>query len=260
MYPDKHWLALYLTGKYPGKAITPDKVRFFDVLQRLNPTVFSDDKIRLYDIKDDFELYFSFLWKVERDFPSDYGNFLLEIGIPEDLIQISVLFPRRELKKDFEELKNMSLLKTKNSSQKKWKALEDFLRKFFWFMPGIWIHEIKQAKDEQIDLILKNNVNRPSWIQLQSPLIMWEAKNYDKNTGTDVLNTLDGKINNHENFVRVGFVIALNDFTAPTEIQLVRKNGKHILVLINGAQIEQLLDSSIDPIDWLEEKIFDSFK
>lgn len=39
-------------------------------------------------------------------------------------------------------------------------------------MNGLEVVVIKQAKDEQIDIILKNGINRPFWTQLGSPLII----------------------------------------------------------------------------------------
>ena len=254
-----HWVALYLSGKYPGFFRTPDKLFFIDSLQSINPTAFSDEKIKmlgLFGLVDEYEFYYSFLNKIERDFSDQFIEFLDILNVPKEIRNIwKVSFNHIQLLNEFK------ITKGEQNSQAKGKAFEEFLKKFFGSIEGLEVIEIKQASDEQIDLVLKNNVNRPFWIQLGSPLFIGEAKNWTNKTPTEVFNTLRGKMDGHKNFSRIGIVIAMKGFTEEVSKNLIRDGaGEKIIFPITGDNIESLLISKIDPIDWLEEKITWAFR
>lgn len=259
MNTQNHWIALYLVGKYPGLPYTPDKLLFIDSLQTISPKDFSDEKIKMFGLFgqiDEYEFYLSYLNKLQRDFPENFNQFLRIVSIPDTIINIS-----EKIFSHFTFLEEFSALQNITETTKKGKAFEDFLKKMFNAIDGLEVLEIKQSPDEQIDLIIKNNINRPFWIYLNNPIFIGEAKNWTDKTPTSVLNTLRGKMDGHSNFSHIGFVIALNGFTERIENNIVRDGGgKKIIVPINGDDIGALLRRKLDPIDWLENKITDAFK
>lgn len=259
MNQDKnHWIALFLSGKYPGFNRTPDKLLFIDSLQEINPKSFSDDKIKIFGLfgqVDEYEFYFSFLNKAERDFNDQYESLLRKLQVPNELyIGVGVeSFPYERLLTEFKALKIVE------NAQQKGKAFEDFLKNLFNSVDGLQVANIEQAEDEQIDLVIKNNINKPFWINLGSAIIVGEAKNWTKKTGAEVLNNLDGKINNHESVCQMGIVIALNGFSSATTQTQTRKGPKHVIVKIEGDDISNLLESKMNPIDWLEGIVMNTF-
>lgn len=255
-----HWIALYLTGKYPGYFYTPDKLLFIDELQAINPLSFSDEKIKLFGMfgkVNEYEFYLSFLNKLERSFNGQYNDFLDRIKIPKDIIDIFIQ-PSFNHKKFLEKF---NILKSITDVTKKGIAFEDFLKEMFDEFNGLEVVNISNPSDEQIDIILKNNVERPFWISLRSSLLIGEAKNWKAKTNTEVFNTLRGKMDGHKNFCRVGFVIALNGFTSEVEKNSIRDgSGEKIVIPIIGDDISKLLIEEIDPIDWMENIIIKVFK
>jgi hypothetical protein len=256
-----HWLALYLTGKYPGYFKTPDKLLFIDKLQEINPTTFSDEKVKLFGMfgqVDEYEFYLGFINKVERNFPTEFSNFTKALEIPQEIldkINKNKTFNHTELLEEF------IRLKWDTDSTTKWKWFEVFLEKFFWSIQWLEVIKIEQAEDEQIDLVIKNNINRPFWSQLGSPLILWEAKNWTSKTNTAVFNNLRGKLSWHKNFSKIWIVIAMNEFTWVVEQNLMRDGASDSIIFpIRGKEIEDLLTSREDPIVWLEERLTWAFK
>ena len=252
-----HWIAIYLTGKYPGMFYTPDKLLFLDTLQNLNPKTFSDERIKMFGIFgsiDEHEFYYSFLNKVERDFPDEFRPFLDKLLVPRSLFNLTDQFQHIDLLKKFREIRG------NQDKVAKGKCFEDFLKELFESMEGLKIVETKLSDDEQTDIVIKNNVNKPFWINLNSPLLIGEAKNWNDKTNTATLNTLVGKLDDHINFSKVAFVVAMNGFTKPVETSQKRKaaSGK-IVFTITGDEIEAMLESTKDPILWLEDMILSAF-
>ncbi len=254
-----HWLALYLSGKYPRFFKTPDKLLFIDALQSINPNSFSDEKIKMFGMfgqVNEYEFYLSFLNKVERTFSENFPTLLSRLQIPKE-IQDKCLkfFDHNSLLQEFEKVE------ADDDKTTKGKAFEGFLNRFFDAMDGLEVINIEQAKDEQIDLVIKNNINRPFWAQLGSPLFIGEAKNWTKNTPTEVFNTLKGKMDGHKNFSRIGIVIAMKDFTSVIDQTIMRDGaGDKIIFPITGENIRKLLVSKQNPIDWLEEQLTNAFR
>jgi len=169
----------------------------------------------------------------------------------------TIWFPYEVLLKEFDILKQWNF-----TSQEKGKRFEEFLKKLFDSIPWLKVinSELKQASDEQIDLIIQNSIDDPFIISLNSPVIIWEAKNWTQNTPTSVVNTLDGILNWHENLSKVWIVIALNWFTKETDETLKRKWWtNHIIVKIDWESIEELLEEKKDPIEWFKSLISKSF-
>lgn len=80
-----HWIALYLTGKYPGRYLVPDKLRFIDAAFEAFPSEFSDAKVRLIENLSEYEFYFTVLNKIERLSREKYNDFLIKLEVPSVL-------------------------------------------------------------------------------------------------------------------------------------------------------------------------------
>ncbi|MDD2744907.1 MAG: restriction endonuclease [Candidatus Gracilibacteria bacterium] len=179
---------------------------------------------------------------------------LLELIIPNDKFDYSRLL------KEFESIEKRKTDINTSNSQKKGKQFEEFLKRLFNSIEGFEVTDIKQADDEQIDLVIKNNINKPFWLNLKTPVILGEAKNWSTNTNTEVINTLRGKLVGHANFVKIGFVVAMNGFTKVVESNLLRDGAsERIIVAITGDDIKTLLESELNPIDWIEGLVMKSF-
>lgn len=158
-----------------------------------------------------------------------------------------------------------SIVKTKtevdsSESQTKWKQFEVFLKKLFNAIDGFEVTGIKQAEDEQIDLVIKNNINKPFWLNLKTPVILWEAKNWSAKTPVKEIAILDSKLWGHNNFSRMWFFISMNWFTDVTELKLERLWAtEKIIVKITWDDIKTLLKDELHPIDWLEWLVMKSF-
>ena len=254
-----HRIALYLSGKYPGSFTTPDKLLFMDSLQAISGREFSDDKIKMFWMfwqVDEYEFYLSFLNKVQRSFPDNYIELLYKLKIPSDIIGKSEgVFDHDAF------MENLIAVEKITQSQSKWKAFEDFLKNMFDKIEWLSVLDIKQEDDEQIDVIVKNNINRPFWIGLQSSIILIEAKNWSTSTPTATLNTLRWKIGWHKNFARIWIVVALKWFTSEVDKNLVRDwSSDNIIVPINWDDIKAMLQGKEDPVLRLENKLTDAFK
>lgn len=109
--------------------------------------------------------------------------------------------------------------------------------------------------DEELDLVLKNNVDRPFWIALNSPLILVECKNWSSSVGASHIRDFETKVRNHSPMVRVGFFVALNGFTSEAKNALKRGREDHHIALIDRASIQAHLDLGGDVLKWLEENL-----
>ncbi len=108
--------------------------------------------------------------------------------------------------------------------------------------------------DEEIDVVIKNNINRPFWLAFSSPLFFVECKNWSSKVGAKELRDFEGKLRNHGNLAKVGFFVSLNGFTSQVEEELKRagRDGHHV-VLIKGSNIEHFCASNTDVFTWLEQ-------
>lgn len=206
-----------------------------------------------------FELLYSKASKDDSE-KIKLSKFIKDLSIPSDTIGEQISFDYEWLKTEFENILNFKAKKSDWTAQKKWKQFEEFLKSFFNNIEWLEIINVKYASDEQIDLVLKNNVNKPFWINLWSSLIVWEAKNRIDKTDTATIKQFRTTLSDHENFSKLGFFFAMNWFTSEVEKTLLKASAKgQIIVTITWDDIRKMLTSKENPIDWLEKKITDSF-
>ena len=113
-----------------------------------------------------------------------------------------------------------------------------------------------KTSDEEIDLAIKNTVDRPFWQAFGSPLIFVECKNWTQPVGTAAIRDFEMKIQNHGNLVKLGFFVSLNGYTseAKSEMKRIGRDRYH-LVLLQRSDIEQYIESADDFFIWLESRI-----
>ncbi len=222
----------------------------------------------------------NFFWEQANKFEEDFYKLTLEkfysqskkddlekAKLDKLLKELSLLelitsswFDYKKLLEEFE-----AIVKTKTEvkspeSQAKWKQFEVFLENLFNAIEGIEVTEIKQADDEQIDLVIKNNINKPFWLNLKTPVILWEAKNWSSKTPVKEIAILDSKLWGHNNFSRMWFFISMNWFTDVTDLKLERLWAtEKIIVKITWDDIKTLLETELNPIDWIEWLVMKSF-
>jgi hypothetical protein len=143
------------------------------------------------------------------------------------------------------------------STNTKGQALEDLIEVLFTSDDGLVLSDKRvNTADEEIDLVCVNNVNRPFWLALQSPLLFVECKNWTKNVGTKEIRDFEIKIQNHGSLAKLGFFVSLNGFTdeVPNELKRMCRSGYHV-VLFTCAEIEEYLESDVSLLNWLEKQI-----
>jgi hypothetical protein len=139
----------------------------------------------------------------------------------------------------------------------KGKLLEEMISIIFEGHPGVEIVERRYSTgDEEIDLIIKNNLSKPFWLGLSSPMIFVECKNWHKPVGTKELRDFEIKLQNHRPLVRVGFFVAPGGFSRECLTELRRASrDDYTIVLIDMKALYQFVNSSLSVPNWLEEKI-----
>lgn len=109
--------------------------------------------------------------------------------------------------------------------------------------------------DEEIDLVVKNNVDRPFWNALQSPLFFIECKNWKVPVGAKELRDFEGKLRNHAKLAKVGFFVSINGFTSEVKTELKRAGrGEQHVVLLDRSDLDEYLRGSDDFFPWLETR------
>jgi hypothetical protein len=148
-------------------------------------------------------------------------------------------------------------LSVSKSNFEKGKRLEELMDLIFSSVQGLEVTEKRVLTgDEEIDLLIKNNVQRTFWTGLISPLIFVECKNWTASVGAKEIRDFEGKLINHSNLVKVGVFVAFNGFTSEAINALKRTaRSNHHIVLLDGKDIAELITTQIKTIDWLEKLI-----
>ena len=109
--------------------------------------------------------------------------------------------------------------------------------------------------DEEIDLVVKNNIDRPFWNAFHSPLFFIECKNWCGRVGAKEVRDFEAKLRNHVALARVGFFVAVNGFTAEacSELKRAGRDSYHV-VLLSGDDIRAFVQSPVDFFAWLERQ------
>ena len=129
-------------------------------------------------------------------------------------------------------------------AQAKGEALESLMAAVFSINPQLQVVERTYSTgDEEIDLIVRNNVARPFWQSLGSPLIFVECKNWTAPVGAPEIRNFEVKVQNHTPMTRVGILVAPGGFTGKA-LDAIKRSGQQ---LANGAETV---------LDWLERLLW----
>jgi restriction endonuclease Mrr len=145
-------------------------------------------------------------------------------------------------------------LDASKGAQEKGEALESLMAAAFSLRPQLEVVERRYSTgDEEIDLIVKNNVARPFWQGLMSPLLFAECKNWTDPVGASEVRNFEGKLQNHAPLVKVGLLIAPGGFTSEARNAIKRgSRDDYSLALVERADLEQLANGAESVLDWLE--------
>ncbi|MBS8122073.1 TIGR02391 family protein [Candidatus Vampirococcus lugosii] len=122
-----HWIALYLSGQYPGFYTMPDRLSFFDELKLENPTRFTDVVLGQYQNKNDVEFFYSLLNSFERNHSDKYEDLLVRLGVPDD-VKNDPRVDKKEVKNEVVKENNFGDLIYKEIG----KTLDNDIKKFFF--------------------------------------------------------------------------------------------------------------------------------
>lgn len=152
--------------------------------------------------------------------------------------------------------------KVESDRHKKGKLLEQFTVSLFSTIKGfIPVGSNINTENEEFDAIFRNNVDRPFLQTLNSPLIIFECKNWSKKVDIREVKAFSADLFDHNNLVKIGIFIAVNGFEAGCIVQQIRLSGSDkILILVTGEEVEKFLNSTKDTLEWLEDLISSGFK
>jgi Restriction endonuclease len=143
------------------------------------------------------------------------------------------------------------------SSQERGRSLEELMRVIFGAPAGLEVFKTRYSTgDEEIDLVIKNNVDRPFWAGLDSPLLFVECKNWSSSVGASEVRDFEVKLMNHNPLARLGFFVAPGGFTSGARTELRRAGrSEYTVVLVDGAALLDYAESGVPTIEWLERLI-----
>ena len=126
-------------------------------------------------------------------------------------------------------------------AQAKGEALEALMAAAFSIKPQLQVVDRRYSTgDEEIDLLVKNNVARPFWQGLASPLIFVECKNWVAPVGALEIRNFEIKLQNHAPMARVGILVASGGFTSEAFNAIKRSSrDPYTLALATGARSQR---------------------
>jgi len=142
------------------------------------------------------------------------------------------------------------------SNNEKGRVLEDLTEVLFTSNNYLALVDKRVSTgDEEIDLVIQNNINRPFWIAFHSPLFFVECKNWKNSASAADLRNFEGKLRNHSKLAKIGFFVCLGGFTSEvfSELKRMSRDTQHI-VLITKDDIVEYISSNIDFFEWLERR------
>lgn len=148
----------------------------------------------------------------------------------------------------------LALLGLAHDAQAKGEALESLMAAAFSIKPQLQVVERTYSTgDEEIDLVVKNNVGRPFWQGLSSPLLFVECKNWASPVGAAEVRNFEVKLQNHAPLTRVGILVAPGGFTSEVP-NAIRRSSRdpYTLALVRRGDLEQLAHGGESVLDWLE--------
>lgn len=109
------------------------------------------------------------------------------------------------------------------------------------------------TEEEEIDLVLRNELDHAFWAAHHSPLIIVECKNWAKPVGVEPLRVLESKLEDRRGLVRIGVFISVSGFTKEFLTRLKAVQGRDIGVIyaLTGADVDDLVARRQPIMEWL---------
>lgn len=250
-------IALSLSWKTPPDYKQYSRLKFFELLETqygidTTKANFYWEQANKYE-EEFYQLVLEYLQQksTESDVEeAKFNGFLDKLWILE---RVNVLTWLKELRED---------LKLEENSQRKWKKLEIFLGKLFSLIDWISVVATNLNNwDEELDLVLQNNHSVWFFSNINSPLILVEAKNWKDNVPTKVSRDFGMKCHLHKNLSRVWILVAVNWVTWEVDELLKRLwSTDEVLVIISWEDIDELFLGNIEPAHWLMKLFTNSLK
>lgn len=142
-------------------------------------------------------------------------------------------------------------------AQAKGEALEGLMGAAFSIKPHLQVVQRRYSTgDEEIDLVVKNNVGRPFWTGLGSPLLFVECKNWTARVGAPEIRNFEGKLANHAPLARIGILVAPGGFTTEA-VSAVKRSSREArtIALVDHEDLEALAHGAQTVLEWLEEQL-----
>ena len=152
----------------------------------------------------------------------------------------------------------LATLRQSTGAQAKGEALEALMAAAFSISPQLEVVQRNYStNDEEIDLIVKNNVARPFWQGLGSPLCFVECKNWTAPVGAGEIRNFEVKLQNHAPLARVGILVAPGGFTAEAFTTVKRSSrDPYTLALVTRDDLDGLAHGGESVLDWLERLLY----
>lgn len=167
---------------------------------------------------------------------------------------LKTIYIKEKLRNDMAEISKIK------DSNEKGEFLEKMIRNLFSTNNKLKLSSQRlNLKDEEIDMVYQNNINRPFWMSLQSPHIFIECKNWSRKCGTAQLRIFESKLRDHQNLSRVGLFISFNGFSSACTKYLTRLGrDNYIICLIDKNKIQEYINGPISLDDWLDKIVSSS--
>jgi hypothetical protein len=147
--------------------------------------------------------------------------------------------------------------KSEESTHKKGRLLEELMEVIFTAdRSSEVVHKRVSTGDEEIDLVIKNDIDKPFWLAFSSPAFFVECKNWSGVVGSKELRDFETKIRNHARFTKLGFFVSINGFSVEVAEELKRAGREdYHITLLDGRDLEELTGSDCGVFSWLEKRI-----
>lgn len=147
------------------------------------------------------------------------------------------------------------------TAKEKGDILEDMADILFSEQQGFEVKQKVRGRTDELDLVVKNNINDPFWISLHSPYILVECKNWkDQKVGVGEIWKLEKKIDKRKGQCRLGVVIASGGFSSKCyeDASSAGRVGVKI-ILVNNAALKKRSEEDMTTADWLEMLMLEQF-
>ncbi|MEW6492574.1 MAG: hypothetical protein AB1589_08705 [Cyanobacteriota bacterium] len=144
------------------------------------------------------------------------------------------------------------------TSYEKGQALEDFFETVIESTSDLLLVGRNLYTDTQeLDLVVKNEVQSPFWTSLGSPLLFIECKNWSSPVGTKEARIFESKLRDTGQFCKIGLFVALAGVTEPflTHVSSLRRDSYAVAVVTKQDIVKFLESSNANVTKWLESII-----